>query len=783
MRYLSIFDHNTRKRLAFLQNAYQIGYKMDMNQVWSARFTLPYDDPKNKYCQPLNYVEVYDDEEYIGLFRIIPSRVHRDSNTQEITYECEHVIATLIDDFLIKWHEVGNRGTYTNQVIQYVLNRQTVKRWNLGDCDFRHQYLYGWENENLLTALFSIPNVFTERYRWDFDTLNYPWTLHLRANPTEENATKRVYNSATGRTESFSYVKHNAVAEIRYKKNMLGIEKVVDASTIVTRLYAFGYGEGENQLNISKVNPTKKLYIDADTQSTYGVITEVWVDRRYQYADTLYQAALKRLGELKEPKISYNVQAAYFDDLKKCKVGDIVRIIDDEEGIDLYLPLQSIEKSDMTGAPNEAILTFGSLQENAAGTVTDLFDRQRIEETYSQGAVTLYSQNFADNAASGFPAEMRFYIPQNVVHINEIILQGRFSAFRGYSKATKGGGAASSTTKNGGSSTPTTAAGGSTTLTSEAGGSTNVTSAGGGATTATSSSGGASTVTSASGGSSTVTSASGGSSSVTSASGGSSSVTSASGGGGSVTSADGGSSKQTSSEGGGSQIHTGRSSIGADTYGTSTASGHAHNYVSMSYENGGYGWHSHLHTLPNHSHTVSIPSHSHSVSIPSHSHSVSIPGHTHSVSIPSHSHNVTIPSHTHSVSIPNHTHTVKINNHTHSISIPSHKHSVKVPNHTHTVSIPAHSHDFSIPDHTHNIEYGIYTGTTANKGTLVVDGTTVGSYSSFNNIDLIPYLTKDSDGIVVRGWHSLKVTPNALTRIELDLVIQLFANSRGGGQY
>ena len=762
MRYLSVFDHKTKKRRAFLQNAYKVGYKLDMNQVWSARFTLPYDDPKNEYCQPLNWVEIYDDEEYIGLFRIIPARITKNAETREITYECEHVIATLIDDVLVQWHEVGNNGVYTNQVISYILQRQTVKNWVLGDCEFSHQYLYGWENENLLTALFSVPNIFTETYRWEFETQSYPWTLHLRANPTEETVRKRVYNSATGTTQTFTVTAHNAVAEIRYKKNMLGIEKVIDASTIVTRLYAFGYGEGENQLNISKANPTGKLYIDADTQSQYGIISQVWVDRRYQYSETLYQAAVNRLESLKSPKVSYNIKTAYIDYLKKCKVGNIIRIIDDEDGTDLYLPLQTIEKSDMTGAPDDATLTFGSLQENAAGSVADLFDRQRIEETYSQGAVTLYSQNFADNAASGFPAEMRFYIPANVVHVNQIILQGRFAPFRGYSKATKGGGKTSSTTANGGSSTPTTAAGGSTNITSEAGGSSNVTSAAGGSTTATSAAGGSSTVTSAAGGSGT--------------------STSASGGGGSATSAAGGSSEVTSATGGGSQIYTGQSSIGGENASTGSAGRtdgtpfydrydwHSHSYIrpTAGYSDGGsygYGWHKHLHTLPSHSHKVTVPSHTHSVTFPSHTHSVSIPSHSHSVSIPAHTHSVSIPSHTHSV------------------SIPSHSHTVKVPSHTHTVTIQAHSHTFNIPDHTHDIEYGIYKGTTASKGTLIVDGTTVGTYSSFSNLNLIPYLNKDSDGIIVRGWHTLQVTPNALSRVELDLVIQLFANSRGGGQY
>lgn len=694
-----------------------------MNQIWSAQFTLPYDDPKNQYCQPFNWVEVFDDEEYIGLFRIVPSRISKNSSTREITYECEHVIATLIDDVLVGWHEIGNRGTYTNQVVSYLLGKQTVGNWVLGDCEFRHQYLYGWENENLLTALYSIPRIFTESYRWEFETQSYPWTLHLRANPIEQTVQRQVYNPATGQTETFNVLTHNAVAEIRYRKNMIGIEKTVDASSIVTRLYAFGYGEGENQLNICKANPTGKNYIDADTQSQYGIISQIWVDRRYQYSDTLYQAAKERLESFKSPKVSYNIQTAYIDYLKKCKVGDVIRILDDEDGTDLYLPLQTIEKTDMTGAPNDATLTFGEQGANASDAVADLYDRMKIEETYSQGAVTLYSQTFADNAASGAPAEMRFYIPANVVHINQIILQGRFSAFRGYTKATKGGGQTSSTTANGGSSTPTTAAGGATTLTSESGGS--------------------STVTSASGGSSTVTSASGGSSTVTSASGGGGSGTSANGGGAAVTSAAGGAHYENTAEAGASDYQKDNT--------TSTAAGaNVSHYHQFSWR------HSHLMNLASHTHSVSVPAHSHSVTFPSHSHSVSVPSHSHSVSIPSHSH---------------------------SVSIPSHTHSVKIPTHTHQVSIPAHSHNFSIPNHTHDIEYGIYKGTTASNGKLVVDGTTVGTYSSFNDLNLIPYLTKNSDGVVVRGWHTLQVTPNTLSRVELDLVIQLFANSRGGGQY
>ena len=234
MKHLSVYDHTTGKRLAFLQNAFNIGYTLEENALWTARFSLPYSDPKRKYCAYFNFVEFWESdpttraERYIGLFRIMPATANKMGADDSVTYECEHVLATLMDDVLLGWHQIGNIGVYTNQVLAYILSQQTVKRWTLGDCAFWHQYLYGWEHENLLAALFSVPAPFTGSYRWEFDTRRTPWTLHLRIPPTTTKA------------------------ELRYRKNLRGVEKVIDPSNICTRLYAFGYGEGENALNISK---------------------------------------------------------------------------------------------------------------------------------------------------------------------------------------------------------------------------------------------------------------------------------------------------------------------------------------------------------------------------------------------------------------------------------------------------------------------------------------------------------------------------------------------------
>lgn len=632
MKYLSVIDHKTNKRLAFLQNAYNIEYTKELNSLWTASFSMPLEDNKNQYCDYFNFIELYDGEDYAGLFRIMPTQMDKSTNSREIVYECEHVLATLMDDVLFGWHEIGNIGVNTWQVLQYILGRQTVTRWQLGQCDFNHQFLYGWEHENLLSALFSVPKPFASEYRWTFDTTTTPWTISLRI------------------------MTEGTKAEIRYKKNMLGISKSVDPTSLCTRLYPLGYGEGDNQLNISSVN-SGKMYIDADTQSRYGIVSKIWIDQRYQYPDTLYNAALAMLEELKSPTISYSVESLHIGVLKDCDVGDMVRVIDDEEKIDFYTRIVSINKPNVTGAPNEATITLANKSKDIASSISDLADRQRINEAYSQGAVTLYTLSFRDNCSTEYPAEMKIYIPQNVVHINQILLSGGASAFRGYTQAVQGGGASASTTSSGGGTYAATGVGGGSQSTSSAGG--------GGYTTS--------------------------------------------------------------------------------------------DYVSLPSANseyivdgGGVG-------SPNHNHGMPLGGGRFAAT----NDGLTISGYYDLYPSGAHNHGT----------------------HNHSFNLPAHAHTFSTPNHSHTISVDAHSHNFSVPNHTHAMQYGIYTGTTASSMQIYVDGVLATAADNLSDFDIIPYLSKDDGGNITRGWHTVTMVPDVLTRVEMDAVIQLYANSRGGGQY
>ena len=163
--------------------------------------------------------------------------------------------------------------------------------------------------------------------------------------------------------------------------------------------------------------------------------------------------------------------------------------------------------------------------------------------------------------------------------------------------------------------------------------------------------------------------------------------------------------------------------------------------------------------------TTSTGAHSHGMS-----HWHSFDSHTHSIG--SHKHDMT---HRHDFS---HYHMVNV-----AVTVPAV--SVDIPNHTHKVNIPAHSHSFTLQSHTHEIRYGIYEGEIASGVTIKVDGTAIPPEKvSGSEIDVIPYLSKDNNGRIVRGmWHEVSVVPDKLTRIQADLFVQTFVTSYTGGNY
>ena len=569
MRKLEIYDMN-RVPVCMLQNAFDIQEQQSLNALWYLDFKLPATDAKNEFCNAYWYARFNDGE----LYRMFPNGYNDASDLPYYSYHCEHVLATLLNKVMPGIVTMGGYYQPTPDVLRAILAKQDTQDWVLGECDFSRRFEYGFEKENLLAALFSVPQCFDEDYIWTFETKGYPWVLNL----------KRLNKNA------------EPVLNVRYGYNRLSYNRQPDYTNHVTKLYAYGSGEGVNQLNIKKfTNGLGYILADKEHIEKYGIRESIWVDRRYENEETLYAAAQSMLNELCDPITSYS--CGFIGDVK---IGEVVNIIDHEQ---TYVVKKMITYGDIDDIQYE----LSNKQPTLALTIADLANRQRIETTYSQGATNIYSVCFVDNADANNGLDCDFYMPRSMRFVNKVVAKIKYDSFRAYSGTTEQGGSISSTSAAGGKISSTSAAGGKISSTSESGG--------------------------------------GG----TSAAGGGQSKTSASGGGATESTNQFNLASDTGTYG--IISLTGYSGL------TSTFSGHAHKVPDHMHRIRISNFaHRHSVTIPSHRHSFEIddhvhvlPAHTHAFSLPAHTHSFSLPAHTHSFSLPAHSHTFELPSHKHDI--------------------------------------------------------------------------------------------------------------------------------------
>ena len=221
--------------------------------------------------------------------------------------------------------------------------------------------------------------------------------------------------------------------------------------------------------------------------------------------------------------------------------------------------------------------------------MSDLSRKQQINETYSQGATNILNYSYQDNCESAYPAEIEFYLDDDVFHVNTVELTFKTKRYRGYTKAVKGGGAKTITSEAGGESTQTSSAGGGSRQTSSAGGGSRQTSSAGGGSVQSTTAGGGGVTTSGSGGGSYQ---------------------------GSSTSVGGGST-QTSSANGTHRHMMFESVGGSGPIQTTRYKAYGSSLIQMQ---GSPGKIYTAEAADNHTHNVSIPSHKHNVVLPQHTH-------------------------------------------------------------------------------------------------------------------------------------------------------------------
>ena len=115
-----------------------------------------------------------------------------------------------------------------------------------------------------------------------------------------------------------------------------------------------------------------------------------------------------------------------------------------------------------------------------------------------------------------------------------------------------------------------------------------------------------------------------------------------------------------------------------------------------------------------------------------------------------------------------HQHTVDINDHDHDTTIPP------TDNHTHTTTTPAHEHA---------IQNGIVESGNPKNGKVLINGVQRTAFYEKTSLELSEYL-KDANGVIPRDqWIRVGVLPDDVAYVTIDVMIQGFVQSRGGGTY
>lgn len=806
-------------RIAFLQNAYGIKTTIKHNGISNLEFKIPSDDPKVSLIEQMTFVRYVDDAgNKSDFYRVVeePQRF-ADGDGEDVSFYCEHGLITLIDKVMFGTYTIGGVDYVTRQVLEWILSKQTTVYWQLGICDFSRQFEYSWSQENLLSALFSVPNAFDQPYRFTFDMNTTPWTLNLEL--FDELADPKYY--------------------VTKRMNQLKVMTSKDSKQLATKVYPLGFGEGVNQLTIKEVNGgVPYLIAPPEVIAVYGEIEKVIIDRRFQNAQNLKEYAQTLLNQYMNPYKEYEIKVV---DLFKTggiidklpTTGDIIYVHDGK------LRLYATEIVSFPDNEGETVIKVANKSRDVSSTMATLSERQRIEQAYAQGATNIFSYSFRDNADPTHGLVESFYIPREALIINSVQFKYELRRFRSYEKATLDGGGTLRTTGGGGGDVRTSGSNAGVEVSTMNGGGGIVSSNDGGGVVKTT--GGSTAVGVAKDVEVAIDMAIGNT-------GPSSAANTGLGGAHSHSVAAISGNAPTSDPGG--HTHTGPSHLHTIESHTHTGPSHAHSgpahvhtgpshrhslsetsggpsVSNTSSDDGSGGFHTH--TMRSHTHSVSGNtgyagtgntgesgtgntgtagtgstggtalstnnagtgntgsggSHTHTFTVKAHDtggtddHNHSI-AHTHTLGTHIH----TSPAHAHAVLIDAHEHSISLSSHTHNVELEQHSHAVDIPSHTHTVTIIDHTHEIEIPDHTHQLEHGIYESGIGTAVIIKVDGVVIPITAISGELDISTYLSTDEGGKIRRGtYHDVEIIPDALSGIVGSITAQLFIQSTGGGDY
>jgi len=166
--------------------------------------------------------------------------------------------------------------------------------------------------------------------------------------------------------------------------------------------------------------------------STYGKMESTQVDRTLLDRETAEVIASRFLIDHKDPieRITITPDEPSTD-VANLEIGDLVTVIDDEAGINDSYRIVGIEYNDEYG--------YLTMNIEVANVTLQFIEQMQKEkeaqqnlQKYMQGATNIYAINEAENCDATHDLNMRFYLPEDAVSVNQVKLNFKLKDFRAY---------------------------------------------------------------------------------------------------------------------------------------------------------------------------------------------------------------------------------------------------------------------------------------------------------------------------------------------------------------
>lgn len=292
---------------AILTRAFNIVVISEVNAESYMEFDIYFTDEKRRYVN--NQVEVHIDGQVYKIKTVKDKKEHRQPKVT-------HVYAENI------YYDLARASKLSNTVFDKVKAKTTLDfalqntEWNVGQIEINAARSFESECKNPLELLQLIADIYNGELV--FDSLAKTVSLVKQ----------------TGTDNGMVF---------HYKKNMKSIERVISTTSLVTRLYAMG----ADGLTFASIN--EGLSYVEDYSYTDEILIGTLDCSNFTDASDMLTYAKMRVADYCKPNYSYTLSVLYLQSIsgfehEEYGLGDVVRVVDEELGLDIQTRIVRMEK-------------------------------------------------------------------------------------------------------------------------------------------------------------------------------------------------------------------------------------------------------------------------------------------------------------------------------------------------------------------------------------------------------------------------------------------------------